>query len=216
MIADPGERQIGKRHVVLVQFVEFDRIGGRFNRALAGEHDALGGASRARGVQNNGWITAFSGGDLGIEPGAERRVGERLAPFLNNVVDRMQAAVIVVAKPAPLVVDHLLELGQTIHDRHDLVDLLLILDRGKAHVGMGEHKAKFVRYRVGIDRHRNSPEHLRRHHRPIELRPVRPDDGDGLAALETEPVEADRVGAHDFEHLGPRPSLPNAEILLPH
>ena len=123
---------------------------------------------------------------------------------------------IVVAKPARFVVDHVLELGQTFDDRLNLVDLFLILDRGEAHLGMGEHESKFVGHRVGIDRHRHGAEHLGRHHRPIELRPVRPDDGDGLAALEAEPVKADRIGAHDFEYLAPGPSLPDAEIFLPH
>ena len=201
MIADPGERQIGERHVVLVQFVEGDGVGRRLDRALAGQNNAFRRAGRAGGVKNNGRIGAFAGGDLGIEPGADRRIGERLAPLCDDVVDRMQMAVVVVAQAPPLVVDHLLELGQAIHDRHDLVDLLLVLDRGKAHVGMGQHEAELVGHRVGIDRHRNRAEHLRRHHRPIELRPVGADDGDGLAALEAEPVEADRIGAHDLEHL---------------
>ena len=95
---------------------------------------------------------------------------------------------IVVAQAALLVVDHQLELGQALHDRQDLVDLLLILDRGEAHLGVGQHVGEFVGDRVGIDRHRNRAEHLGRHHRPIELRPVGADDGDGLAALEAEPV----------------------------
>ena len=201
MIADPGERQIGERDVVLVQFVEGDGVGRRLDRALAGQHHAFGRAGGAGGVENDGRIGALAGGDLGIEPGADRRIGERLAAFRDDVVDRMQVAVIVVAQAAPLVVDHLLELGQAIHDRHDLVDLLLVLDRGKAHFGMRQHEGELVGDRVGIDRHRHRAEHLRRHHRPIELRPVGADDGDGLAALEAEPVQADRIGAHDVEHL---------------
>ena len=100
--------------------------------------------------------------------------------------------------------------------RLDLVDLLLVLDRGEAHVGMRQHESELVGDRVGIDRHRHGAEHLRRHHRPIELRPVGADDGDGLAALDAEPVQADGIGAHDLEHLGPGPGLPDAEILVPH
>ena len=216
MIADPGERQIGERHVVLGQLVEGDRVARRLDRALAGQHHALGRAGGAGGVENDGRIGAFAGGDLGVEPGADFRIGERLAPLRDDVVDRMQVAVVVVAQAAPLVVDHLLELGQAIHDRHDLVDLLLVLDRGEAHLGVRQHEGEFVGHRVGIDRHRHRAEHLRRHHRPIELRPVGADDGDGLAALEAEPVQADRIGAHDLERLAPGPSLPNAEILVPH
>ena len=69
---------------------------------------------------------------------------------------------------------------------------------------MRQHEGELVGDRVGIDRHRHGAEHLHRHHRPIELRPVGADDGDGFAALEAEPVQADGIGAHDLEHLRPR------------
>ena len=216
MVADPGQRQIGERDVVLVQLVEGDGIGCRLDRALAGQHHALGGAGGAGGVKDDGGIGALAGGDLSVEPGGDRRIGERLAAFLDDLVHRMQMAVIVVAKATAFVVDHLLQLGQTLHHRHDLVDLLLVLDGGEARFRVRQHEGEFVGHRVGIDRHWHRAEHLRRHHRPIELRPIAADDGDGLAALEAEPVEPDRIRAHDLEHLGPGPGLPDAEVLVPH
>ena len=127
----------------------------------------------------------------------------------------MQAGVVVVAQPARLVVDHLLELRQPLGHRQDLVDLLLVLDRGEAHLGVRQHVGQLVGHRVGIDRHRDGAEHLRRHHRPVELRPVGADDRDGVAALEAEAVQPDRIGAHLVEHLRPGPGLPDAEILVP-
>ena len=119
-------------------------------------------------------------------------------------------------RPSALVVDHLLQLGQAVHHRHDLVDLLLVLDRGEAHLGMGEHEGELVGHRVGINRHRHGAQHLRGHHRPVQLGPVGADDGDGLAPLETKPGEADGVGAHDRELFSPGPGLPDTQILMPH
>ena len=155
--------------------------------------------------------------DLGVEPLPERRVA-RPAPHGRRLITSSIACrrrMIVVAQPARLVVDHLLELRQPLGDRQDLVDLLLVLDRGEAHVGMRQHIGQFVGDRVGIDRHRNGAERLRRHDRPVEPRPVGADDGDGVAALEPEPREPDRIGAHLVQHLRPGPDLPDAEILVP-
>ena len=142
--------------------------------------------------------------------------GQRLAAVLDHVVHGAQRAVVVIAQAAPLVVEHLLKLRQAVQHRLNLVDLFLILDRGEAHVGVRQHEGEFVGDRVGIDRHRNGAEHLRRHHRPVELRPVAADDGDGFAALEAGPLQADRIGPHDLEHLAPGPGLPDAVILVPH
>ena len=76
---------------------------------------------------------------------------------------------------------------------------------------------KLVGDRVGIDRHRDRAEHLRGHHRPVELRPVGADDGDGVAALEPEAVQArPHRRAPASQHLRPGPGLPDAEILVPH
>ena len=85
-----------------------------------------------------------------------------------HLVDRVQLGVVVVAQAPRLVVDHGLELRQPLRHRQDLVDLLLVLDRGEAHLGMREHVGQLVGHRVGIDRHRDDAERLRRHHRGIE------------------------------------------------
>jgi hypothetical protein len=140
MIADPGQRQISQRHVLLGQFVESDGVGRGLDRAFAGEHDALGGAGGAGGVENDRRIGAFAGGDLGIEPGSHGRIGERLAPLLDYVIHGTQARVVVVAQPTGFVVDHFLKLRQTIGNRLQFVDLLLVLDRGIARLGMRQHE----------------------------------------------------------------------------
>ena len=217
VIADPGQWQIGQRHIFLGQLVENDRVARRLDRALAGQHHTLRGPRGARGVEDDRRIGAFGRGDLSIEPGAERCIGgERLAAVGDDIFHRTQMTVVVIAKAARLVVDHPFELRQLVLDRLDLVDLLLILDQSKAHVGMRQHERQFLGDSVGINRHWDSAQRLRRHHRPIKLRPVRADNGHGLAAPHAEPVQAGRVGPHDLEHLSPGPGLPDAEVLVPH
>src|SRR5262249_38884361 len=49
--------------------------------------------------------------------------------------------------------------------------------------------------------------------RPVERGPVGADDCDGVAALDAEPAQPRRIGAHLGEHLVPGPGLPDAEIL---
>ena len=141
---------------------------------------------------------------------------QRLAAVGDDVVHGVQPAVVVVAQAPPLVIDHGLELRQAVGHRQNLVDLLLVLDRGEAHLGMREHVGEFVGHRVGIDRHRHDAERLRRHHRRIELRPVGADDRHGVAALQAEPMQADRIGADLVEQLRPGQRLPDAQILVPH
>jgi len=217
MIAHPGERQISKRDVLLGQVIEGNGVGSGGDRALAGQHHALRLTGGAGSVEDDRGIGALAGGDLGVEPGAQREIiGQRAAAVLNDLIDRAHAAVVVVAQAAPLVVDHLLKLGQALLHGEDLIDLFLVLDRGKAHLGMREHEGELLSHRVGIYRHRHGAEHLRRHHRPVELGPVGADDGDGLAALEAEAGQAGGQATHDLELLGPGPGLPDAEILLPH
>ena len=145
-----------------------------------------------------------------------RILRQRLAAVGDDVVHGVQPGVVVVAQAPPLVVDHGLELRQAVRHRENLVDLLLVLDRGEAHLGVREHIGQLVRDRVGIDRHRHDAERLRRHHRRIELRPVGADDRHGVAALEPEAMQADRIGADLVEQLRPGQRLPDAQILVPH
>ena len=116
MIADPGERQIGERLVLGRELVERDRIGGRIDAARGRQHHALGLAGRAGCVENDRRVGAIPRGDLAVEPFAERRVfSERAAAIRNDVVDRVQLGVIVVAQAARLVVENPFKL------RHGLV-----------------------------------------------------------------------------------------------
>ena len=129
----------------------------------------------------------------------------------------VQAGVVVVAQAARLVVDHLSRASAAGPTTDKILSTCSWSSTAaKRTSACASTIGQFVGDRVGIDRHRNGAEHLRRHHRPIELRPVGADDGDGVAALDAEPMQPDRIGAHALEHLGPGPGLPDAEILVPH
>src|SRR5207249_4616690 len=97
----------------------------------------------------------------------------------------------------------------------DLVDLLLILRCNKLRIGVSEDVSKLVSYCVRIDRNRNRAQRLRGHQRPIELRPVGPNDGDRVSCLQSKSMQARSVSAHDLCNLSPGPRLPDAEILMP-
>lgn len=94
--------------------------------------------------------------------------------------------------------------------------MFLIFYRGKAYVGVRQHIGKLFGHGIGVDRDWNSTEHLRCHDGPVESRPVGADDRDRFAALEAQPMQADRIGTNDVEHIGPGPRLPDAQILVAH
>ena len=132
----------------------------------------------------------------------------------DHIVDVAQVGAVVVAQALRLVVNDGLELRHLVCDRQQLVDLLLVLRRCEFHLGVGQHVGELIRHRVGIDRHRNRAERLRRHDRGIDFRPVGADDRDGVAAPHAEAVETHRIGAHLVEQPRPAPGLPNAQILV--
>ena len=216
MVADPGQRQIGERLILLGQLVECDSVGCRIDTADPGEHDALRLPGRARRVENDRRVGPFARSDLAIEPCSERRVvGERRPAVLDDVLDGMQPRMIVVAQPARFVIDQPFELRHPFGDGQNLVDLLLVLDRSELHVGVRQHVGQFLGDRVGVNRHRNGAERLRGRDRPVEPGPVRTNNRNGVAALEAETGQPDRICAHLGKHLCPGPYLPDAEILVP-
>ena len=122
---------------------------------------------------------------------------------------------IVVAQATHFIIDDLGERLYLVRHRQELVDLLLILDHREGDFGMAEHEGHFLGNTVRIDRHRNGPECLGGHHRPIEPWTVRTDDGDLVSSLQAQRFQTDGECADFFTHLGPGPALPDPEILFP-
>ena len=184
VVADPGQRQVGERHVVFGELIEFHSVGCGVNAPLCRQHDSFRSAGCAGGVENDRCIGPFAAVDQRVEPRSKRAVCvKRGAAVGDDVLDLHQAAVIVVAQAAGFVVDDRLQLRQALQHRQHLVDLLLILRRHELHVGVAENVGQLVRNRVRIDRHRNCAQHLRSHYGPVHFWTIGADDGDRVALL---------------------------------
>ena len=110
MIADPGERQIGERFVAVGQPIERDRLARGANRSLAAEHDALGAAGGAGGVEYDRGVRAPAGVNAAIEFSRHRGIGERGAAFHGDRGERLEAGLVIVVQAARLVVEEMCEL----------------------------------------------------------------------------------------------------------
>ncbi len=66
----------------------------------------------------------------------------------------------------------------------------------------------------GVDGHRDSADHLRRRHRPVEPWTIGAGDGNCVATIKTEAEQPLSDRARLIKDLSPGPGLPNAEILV--
>ena len=119
------------------------------------------------------------------------------------------------AQPARIVIQNVLELRASALDLQQLVDLFLILDDGEPDLGVLEDEGHFLGHGVLIQRHGNASQALRCRHGPIQTRTVVTDDGEVIAALETQFRQPAGERAHFIGHLGPAPGLPDSEVLFP-
>jgi len=137
MIADPGHRQVSKGLVGLAQAVKGDRIGRRRNAAPPGQHDALGAARGTGCVEDDRWSRPLASLDFPIKPRCELGVtAKRVAALTDDIVDRMQMAVVVVPQPACFIIKDLGEPRDAPGNRLDFVDLLLVLCDRQFHLGV--------------------------------------------------------------------------------
>ncbi len=185
VVTNPCERQVGKRHIVFGELIEFHSVGCGVNAPFCRQHDAFRSAGCAGGVENDRCIGPFTAVDQRVELRSKRAVcGKRRAAVGDDVLDLHQAAVVVVAQAADFVVNDRLQMRQALQHRQHLVNLLLILRRHELHVGVAENVGQLVRNRVRIDRHRNRAHHLCGHHGPVHFWTIGADDGDRVALLQ--------------------------------
>ena len=104
---------------------------------------------------------------------------------LGEVEQEVEAMVL---QTSGVVVDDALDRRQAagLAKREQLVDLLLILRHDDADLGVLEHVMDLVHHAVGIKTDRHAAERLRRELRDHPFRPVVPEDGEHLAALQAE------------------------------
>jgi hypothetical protein len=133
---------------------------------------------------------------------------------LDQVVQRSQAALAVVAQAAGIVVPDVRELWTLLAHLEHLVDLLLVLDHGKRDLGVVDRVDELGRHGVLVQRHRNGPQRLGGEHRGIEAGSVFPHHHQVLAALQAGLGQAAGQVAHHRSQVGPAQGLPDAVFLL--
>ena len=215
MIADPGDRQIGHD---LVGFVELVEIAADFrsrDHRIRGQHHALRASGRAGCVEDDGEIRTLAVLQGALDVFSLLRLRETCASFLDDGLDGVKTAVVVIPQALLLVVEHMLKLRQLLGDGEDLVDLLLVLHRRVGHFGMGQYIGHLLRDRVRIDRDRDRADPLGSGDGPVEIGTVVADDCDLAATLQPDRLQPARIGADDLVHLAPGPGLPDAEVLVP-
>src|SRR5206468_8585580 len=77
MITNPGERQVGERHVLVGQAVKPDGISRSVDAASRRQHDALRRTGGSRGVEDDRDVRTFALPDELIDLPAERRTGRK-------------------------------------------------------------------------------------------------------------------------------------------
>jgi hypothetical protein len=183
--------------------------------ALARQHHALGAARRARREQDDGGVGAVRRIDALVHRARDLGVFEPLSPPLHDGVERAEPFVFVVLQPARLFVEHALQPLQPRPDRQHLVDLLLVLRHDEPRAGEFEHAGDLVGHGVGVERHGDGADHLRRRQRPVELGPVGAGDGDPVALDDAEIEQTLRERARLLVGLSPGPGAPDAVLFQP-
>ncbi len=131
-----------------------------------------------------------------------------------DTVEAVQEILRVMAQPARIVEDDVLELRATRANLEELVDLLLVLDDGEVDLRIGQHVDHLLRDRVLIERDRHAAQRLCSGHRPVEPRAVVADDREIHPPPEALRCKAARERAHFLRHLRPGPGLPDTEVLF--
>ena len=212
VVPHPGHRQIRQDFLVLAKRLEVRRVARGRDQIAVRQHRALGRAGGARRVADDGDVVRATPGELGVEV---RRVAHlKLLSELGELDQAQQPGLAVAAHPARIVVDDVLQAAAAGSHAQELVDLLLILDDGEASLGVLDDVLHLALDGVLVDRHRDTAQCLRGHHRPVELRAVVADDRDAVAAREAERGQAQRDQASLLEVPRPGIGLPDPEVFL--
>ncbi len=172
------------------------------------DHHALGRAGGARGVEDDGDVVGLALGDLGVQ-----EAGSLLA---RQLVQCAQERLLIVTHSPGIIVKDVREPRALRLDLEELVHLLLVLDDGDGDLGVLQEQPHLLRRRVPVHRNGHAPQHLGRTDRPVEARPVVADDGEMVAALESQLGEAPGQRPDFRGHLRPGGGLPDAHVLLAH
>jgi hypothetical protein len=214
MIANPGHRQVGKDVAIAAHAVDLHAALGGGNECGMGLADAFRLSGRPRRVEHHRNVIVTALGDFAVENVGMVAVMD--TPHFDQFLDVVQEGLRVVSHAAGIVIDDVLQRADLGHDLQQLVDLLLVLDDREADAGILHDEQHLVGHRVLVERNRHPAQGLRGAHHHVEVRPVVADDGEVVAAPETEFREAAGERPHALGNLGPGQGLPDPEILFAH
>jgi hypothetical protein len=209
---DPGHRQIGQHAVRLHQPVELGRGPGRLDDVAVRQDHALGLARRAGGIEHHAGVVVAQRRDPPVQFRVEPLM--RRAPLGLHILDPVEAGMVVFPHPPLVDIEDLVDVAHPVLDLEHLVHLLLVAADHEARAAVVKDIGHLLGHRVLVERHGDRARRLRRHHRPVKLRPVAPDDGDIVALRHAEREEPQRQRPDLGLGLGPGPALPDAEFLL--
>jgi hypothetical protein len=169
--------------------------------------DTLGVAGGARGEEHRGHVLRAHRLDRLLE---EVRVLALVGvPSGEQVIDRCQARLAVLAQAAQVVEPDVGELRALGADLQQLVHLLLVLDDSEAHLGVVEREDTLGAGGVLVQRDRDRTEALRCQHRHRQARAVVADHHDVLTALQARGGQTTGHAAHLCRQCRPAQGLPD-------
>ena len=214
MIADPGHRQVGEDVAVAAHAVDLHAaLGGGDERGVR-LADAFRLSGRPGRVEHDRNVIVMTLADFIVEDVGMVAVMD--PPHLDQFLDVVQERLRVVPHPARIVIDDVFQRADLRHDLEQLVDLLLVLDDREADAGILHHEQHLVGHRVLVERNRHPAQGLGGAHHHVKVRPIVADDGQVVAAPETEFREAAGERPHAVGDFGPGQGLPDSQVLLAH
>ena len=171
-------------------------------------HHALGVARGTGGEEHRGDVARLHFGDFGAKPG--RIFMRESGSGFHQLVERLQARLVVAAQAARFVVIDVGNSGALRTNFNEFVDLLLVFDHGKAHFGVVQWEHAFRANSILVQRHRNRAQRLHCQHGGVQARAVGANHHHVLAAAQPRLVQTRRYLRHQTGQLGPAVGLPNA------
>ncbi len=211
-IAHPSHRQIGQNLVFRAQLVEGRTVLGGFDDVVVRQNHTLRFSRGARRIKHHAGIF----GGLAFQPFGKFGgvLGFVFPPFCLHDLKLGQLAMIVFPHAARIEIDHMVQTMQTVLNLENLVDLFLVRRHNEAGPAVVQNIGDFFTDRVLIQRHGNCPDHLRRHHGPVKIRSVAPDNRDVIALLRAQFQKPQRQGTGFALGFGPSPALPDPVFLF--
>ena len=131
-------------------------------------------------------------------------------------IQRGQAGLVVAAQTTRIVKVNVGQLRALLANFQQLVDLLLVFGKGKAHLGVVDGEHALQGGCVLVKRNGHSTQRLHRQHGGVQTRPVGTQHHHVVTLAQTGLVQTASQLFHQHGEIGPRKGLPNTVLFFPH